>query len=472
MKRTGDEYFDSEEFHDILAEYEEAVNTGMPVFMDADDLSEIAAYYQTLSEPERAEEAIVLALSLSPGAIGPITYRIHEALYNGDTAQAWEWLDQIIDKTEPNYIYDRAEILLAEGKVEEADEYFREEFRNVPPEEYQDFIVDAAGIFTDYGYHQKAMEWMFRGHQEDSPDYQELMGRTLFGLGKYKDSERVFNSLIDKNPFSARYWNALASAQFMEEDYSNAVQSSEYAIAIDPDDPDGLLAKANGLFRLNNFQEALRYYERYAEKIPDDEFAMLYQGMCLTNLGEIKEAIDILEKALKKGGEESPYFNDIIQELAFVYSEDGQTEYALTLLDHTNADTDPVQVELLKVHLLLGIKDLDRATEHVNRALAQTDDLSGTYLRVIISLYDNHYLEGAYELFGRYFDYVGEETTDGYAYMALCCYDMKKYDEFLAYLKKACQINPRECRTALQHLFPEELKPEDYYEYIKERMKQ
>ena len=40
-----------------------------------------------------------------------------------------------------------------------------------------------------------------------------------------------------------------------------SVTSSEYAIAIDPEDAEGLLAKANGLFRLENFEEALKYYK-------------------------------------------------------------------------------------------------------------------------------------------------------------------------------------------------------------------
>jgi hypothetical protein len=56
--------------------------------------------------------------------------------------------------------------------------------------------------------------------------------------------------------------------------------------------------------------------------------------------------------------------------------------------------------------------------------------------------------------------------------MALCCYDMKRYDEFLTYLKRACEVNPRECRNALCHLFPEHIRPEDYYEYIKDKIKQ
>lgn len=473
MKKTGDEYFDSQEFREILANYEESIDTGQPVFMDADDLAEIADYYQMAGELDKAEQAISLALSLSPGAIAPLTYRIHEALYQGDSQAAWDWLDQIVEKSEPDYIYDRAEILIAEEKVDEADSYLREEFKSVPPEEYQDYVVDVANIYSDYGYNEKAMEWIARARQEDTPDFQELMGRTLFGLGKYKDSEKIFTKLIDHDPFSKHYWNALASAQFMEEDYSASILSSEYAIAIDPKDPDGLLAKANGLFRLNNFTEALKYYERYLVQIPDDEFALFYRGTCLANIGRRKEAIDVLEKAKTTGGIGSLYYNEIIQELAFVYSDEGLTDKGLALLDETdNEDCDHVMMELMKGHLLMGAERIVEAESHFKNALTLSDNFTEVFLRIIVSVYENRYLETAYQLFGKYFSMAGKDNTNGFGYMALCCYDMKRYDEFLTYLKRACEVNPRECRNALCHLFPEHIRPEDYYEYIKDKIKQ
>ncbi|MDE6012739.1 MAG: hypothetical protein K2G91_08405, partial [Prevotella sp.] len=78
MKKTGNEYFDSEEFRELLADYETSIDAGLPVFMDANELAEIADYYQMSEEYEKAEDAITLALSLSPGAISPLTYRIPE----------------------------------------------------------------------------------------------------------------------------------------------------------------------------------------------------------------------------------------------------------------------------------------------------------------------------------------------------------------------------------------------------------
>lgn len=480
MKKTGDEYFDSDEFREMLEEYEAAIDSGQPVFLDADELAEIADYYQMTDKLNEADEAIDLALSLSPGAIAPLTYKIHEALWNGDTEEACKYLNQIVETDEPDYVYDKAEIMLAEGRPDEADKFLCDELGKVSSEERQDFVVDVANIFLDYGYSEQSMAWMAKAQQEDTPDFKELMARTLFGLGKYEDSEKIWGELLDDNPFSKHYWNALASTQFMNEDYSGAVQSSEYAIAIDPDDPEGLLSKANGLYRLMNYEEALEYYRRYSERIPDDEFGLMHQGTCLINLGRNKEALDILQKALAIAldAEEadpedvSPYISDIYQELAFAYSEEGSIDKAMDMLDKADEyEGDPVQTLVVKGHLMLSQKNMEEAENFFRQAVVQSDTPNQTLLRVIVSLYDNRYVEAAYSMFGKFFTIVDDDFNEGYAYMALCCYDLKYYDEFLKYLKIACERNPRECQVALAHIFPDDVEPKEYYHYIKDRMK-
>lgn len=471
MKKTGDEYFDSEDFLDMLGEYEKAVNTGMPVFLDAEELAEIADYYQWQGQADEAEKAIRHALSLSPGAIAPLTYRIHEALWKGDVEAAKGYLSQIVEKDDPDYIYDRAEIMIAEERIDEADHYLREQLKTVPQDEYQDYVVDVANIYSDYGVNEKAMEWLSRAKHEDSADFKELIARTLFGLGKYKESEKLFDELIDRDPFQKRYWTALASAQFMNEDYSNSIQSSEYAIAIDPDDPEGLMAKANGLYRLGNYEEALEYFTRYVERVPDDEFARMQQGTCLLNMERYDEAIDMLEQSLELASPDSPYLPDIYQELSFAYADKGDADKALACLDKTDElDCDHVEVLVVKGHVLLATGHVEKAGHYFRKAVVESEKPQATLLRVIVSLYDNKYVDGAYQMFQRFFAIVPDDNTEGYAYMALCCYDLKKNDEFMKYLKKACEVNPKECRIVLAHLFPNGVAPEDYYEYMRDQI--
>ena len=299
MKKTGDEYFDSEEFRNLLDGYEESVKSGHPVFMDADDLADIADYYHFMGANQDADETIDYALSLYPNATLPNVFRAREALTAGDIDKAKECVEQIENKEDPEYQYMQAELLIAQDKVEEADQFLREYFSTIPPDEYQDFVMDVSNIYNDYGLNDKAYEWMMRTKGDDSNDFKELMARTLFGLGKYKDSERIFNELLDKNPYSTRYWNALASAQFMNEDISNAITSSEYAIAIDPKNPEGLLSKANGLYQLGNYDEAILYYNRYLEVAqPDDIVPQIYQelALCHSSLHHLDEALAYINK--------------------------------------------------------------------------------------------------------------------------------------------------------------------------------
>lgn len=467
-----DGYFDDEEFREMLEDYERTVKSGQPVFMDVDDLADIADYYQQEGRYDDAQQALDRALELQPDSVVALNYQVHNAISQNDFEAAENYLSQIIDHDLPEYTYCRAEIWIAQEEVEKADEYLLQQFKECPQEEWQDFVLDVVNLYTDYGYSEKAMEWMMRAKQDGSDDFKEMMGRTLFGLGKYDDSERIFNELIDRDPFQKRYWNALANTQYMKEDYSASVTSSEYAIAIDPDDAEGLLAKANGLFRLENYEEALDYYRRYSEKEPDDEFGLLHQGTCLINLGQYEEAVKRLLEAEKAAPDDSPYLVEIYQELGFAYSELKMPETALYYIDQTEMlDCDHVDMLVVKGHILLGNGKLKEAEDMFRQAVKQSEDNLRTVMRIIVSLYDNHYVEAAYKMFRSFFKYVGKDWNEGYGYMALCCYDLKRDQEFLDYLEICCNRNPNEAKLVLSHLFPEGMKPEDYYGYMVKELK-
>ena len=461
------EYFKSEEFKSLLEQYEESVMSGHPIYMDADDLADIADYYQYEGRLEDADAAISLALRFNPNAVGPLLYKSREALSMNDFEMAREYAERIRTADSVEYLYLKGEILICEDKVDEADELFRAHFREISPDEHLDYVYDVANLFSEYNQHDKAFEWMSRSQGDNSDDFKELMARTLFGLGKYKDSERLFNELIDHNPYSKRYWNSLASAQFMSEDYGASVTSSEYAIAIDPDDAESILSKANGLYRLDNFEEALAYFERYSEKVDFDEFGHLHQGTCLINLGRYEEAIARLEKAEEVATKDSQYLPEIYQELAFAYSEIKKPESAIYYIDKTrDLDCDHIDMEVIRGHIYLANDRLEEAEHSFKRAITLSGNAPKTMLRIMVSLYDNRYVNASYRLFKNFFKYVDEGWTEGYAYMALCCWDLHYYDEFLVYLKKAIKKNPKEARQVLGNIFPKDMEVKDYCEYF------
>lgn len=469
---TDEEYFDDEEFKEMLADYERTVESGQLAFLDADDLADIADYYQLHDRHDDAQQAMNRAVELQPDSIVALNYQVHEALNCHDYVAAEDYLAQMGDEKAAEYIFCRAEIWLAQGQGERADQYLRHCLNDISEDEYQDFVLDVVNLYTEYGDSEKGMEWMMRAYPEETDDFKELMGRTYFGIGAYDDSERIFNELIDRNPFQKRYWHELANIQYMKEDYGASVASSEYAIAIDPSDPEGLMSKANALFRLDNYEEALKYYERYSAKEPDDEFALLHQGSCLVNLRRYEEAVVRLKKAEEVAPVDSSYLADIYQELGFAYSEMNMPETALYYIDKTDdLDCDHNDMQVIRGHILLASGRVEEAESTYKKAIRESGNSPLIMMRVTVSLYDNQYVEAAYKMFLHFFKYVDKDWNQGYSYMALCCHDLLRFDEYLYYLKEACRRNPEEAKIALGFLFPVGMKPQDYYEFAKKKLK-
>ena len=471
-----EEYFKSEEFQELLESYEASINAGSNPFMDADDLVDLADYYEWQGFDEKAEAAIDHALELYPTSTLPNVFKARKALSEGDFAQAEFYRDEIENHDDPDYQYLVAEIMIAQGDIDNADHYLREYSKSVEPDEYEDFVRDCANLYIDYNQSEKAYEWMLRSRGDESDDFKELMARTLFGLGKYKDSQRIFNELIDHHPFSIHYWNALASAQFMNEEYSNAITSSEYAIAIDPNDPDAVSSKASGLFRLGNYEEALKYFKRYSELVPDDEFGFMHQGVCLVNMVRHDEALPILRMALAVAPKDSPFLAQIYQELAFCYSAQHQVKQALEMLDKTETqDCDHVDMMVVRGHILLQNNKIAEAEEAFKQAIMKSENSPAILLRIIVSLYDNRYLHACYQMLLKFFQLVHDyypEFKSGNAYMALCCYDLGYHKEFLKYLQMAVEQDPKEAFSVLGCLFPEGTPVSDYVTYMEQRLRQ
>ena len=466
-------YFESEGFKKILRQYEDSVQSGHPAYMDADDLADIADYYHYEGRLDEASDAIELALQFNPDAIGPLLYKAREALSLGNFRLARDYAERIRIIDQDEHLFLKGEILICEGKTEEADELFRKQYLDLPPDEQMDYVYDVANLFAEYNDYNKSFEWMARSQGDDSDDFKELMARTLFGIGKYEDSSRLFNELLDHNPYSKVYWNALASAQFMSEDYGASITSSEYAIAIDPNDAESILTKANGLYHLENYDEALSYFEKYSEINSSDEFGYLHQGTCLINLGKYDEAITRLLTAESKAPKASQYLPEIYQELAFAYSELKLPEIALQYIDKTEyLDCDHIDMEVIRGHILVANKRLKEAEDVFKNVIKESGNAPKTMLRVMVSLYDNRYVSASYKLFKKFFNFVDDDWNDGYSYMALCCWDIKHYDEFVEYLKKAVEKNPREAKMVLGHLFPTGMKVTEYQKFIEESLKE
>ncbi len=463
-----EKYYKSREFRDLLERYELSLKDGRDEYFGSEELTDIAEYYYTNGKAREAIDVLNYAIGLHPGAVMPLVFRGRIALIdNKDIEEARYYVDMIDDSLDLDCLYLHAEIMIAEGRVDDADRFLTENMERIDEDDVPDYILDIATIFIDYNQPDKAAVWLERSDETDLADYREVKARIAFARGDYEQSERLFEQLLDEDPYSGRYWNSLATTQFMSNRINDAITSSEYSIAINPNDEEALLNKANGLFSLGNFADAMKYYERFHRLCPDEGAGTMFMGNCQLNMGNAREALPYYEEALQQLRKQQVSTAEVLQCLAFTYSQLDRTEDALRCIDEALAqpDTNGGEIRVVRGHILLEHGRVKEAISCFLEALRSTSFSHEIFFRIAMSVYDCGYPMIAYRMFKTYTETHNANGDEGIAYLASCCLHINKREEYLKNLKLACERNPIEARKILGVEFPEGMDPKDYYDY-------
>lgn len=462
------DYFQSKKFKEILNRFESSLTEAHSEYFGSDELSDIAEYYYNTGKLEKAIDVLDYGIKLHPGATMPLVFKGRIALidYN-NPALAQQYADAISDQLDLDCIYLQAEIKIAYGKVEDANSYLKEMMGKIDEDEIPDYLLDVATLFIDYKFPDIANEWLELSDEEDLPDYRELKARIAFTKGDYAQSEQIFEQLLDEDPYSQNYWNSLAVTQFMSNRINDSITSSEFSIAIDPNDDEAILNKANGLFSLGNFKEALTYYNRFLKLCPDEGAAYMFVGNCLLNMGHPEQALPQYDKALECYKRFEINTIEVNQCRAFAFSQLGQLNKAIECLDEANnsPNCNHSELSVIRGHILLEHNRIKEAIKNFVEALQSSHFSHEIFFRISISVYDCGYPAIAYRMFKTYYNVHHAPGDEGVAYLASCCRQLQKYDEYLKYLNIAAKQNPYETRKVLGEYFPEGMDPSDYFDY-------
>lgn len=461
-------YYNTKEFREVLNRYERQLAIGKEEYFESDELTDIAEFYYNSGKTKEAIAVLDYAVRLHPGAAMPLVFLGRMALIDEKNVEkARHFVDRIDDQLDLDCLYLRAEIMIAENNADGADKFLLENMDRIDEDDVPDYILDIATLFIDYNLPDLADKWLHRSDEPDLADYREVKARIAFARGDYEQSERLFEQLLDEDPYSGHYWNSLASSQFMGNRINDSITSSEYSIAINPNDEEALLNKANALFSLGNFNGALEFYRRFHKLCPNDGAASLFIGNCLLNMGKAEEALPHYEKALQQLRQQGTSTVEVLQCLAFTYSQLDRTDDALRCIDDALKLDDVNRNEVLVVrgHILLEHGKVKQAIACFLEALRKTSFSHDIFFRIAISVYDCGYPTIAYRMFKAYTETHHNDGDEGIAYLASCCKCINRPDEYMEYLKIACDRNPAEARKILGADFPEGMDPKDYYDY-------
>lgn len=468
-----DEYYNGAEFREKLRQYEEARKRGVSVFLDCDDLMDIAEYYRLMGRDDDASRLCDEASRFFPDSSLPLLFRARCALVSGNGPdEAERILGLVADTSEPEYHYLKAEIMIARRQEGQANRYLERVYGDIDDDEKPDFVLDVAALMADYSLTGYARQWLSRSDETDLDDYQEIKGRIAMGEGQLKESEAIFSRLLDKNPRSADCWNQLAIAQSMLGKVNDSISSSEYAIAINPSDDEALMNKANGLFSLGNYEEALDFYRRYT-RMGDKWLGLSFQAVTLIGMHEDAKARCLLEEAVAGCPDDHPGKPELLRQLCVCLMDMGLTDEALEwagrmqLLHTIDAD----EALVFKGYLFLSAGKGRQAHDCFRAAMAHSPQRIETALAVCVAFHDCGHHDEAYRLHRQVLEETGGDAPFGYAYLADTCRRLGRQAEYLSVLKKACETCPDEVGYVFGDEIPAGMPPADYWGYVVGKMK-
>lgn len=470
------DFINNRELEENIRKYEEAKKNGTSIFLDADQLADIAEHYYTSGRKDDAMQAIEYAISMFPGSVLPLCFLAREALSENDIAKAEKLGMLIDDKQHIEYIFLQAEIMLAKDICQQADNWMEQCYEDTEEAERDGVAIDTAFMFFDYELYDYCEKWLSKCSDKSTVNYRTLQTKLAWIKGNHAECQQLLNTLIDENPFCSEYWNNLASSQFLNNELTKSIESCEYSLAIEPDNSDALLLKANCLCALTNFEEAAHYYKRYAEQNPSSEIGELFFGICLSNLGKYEDALHHFSKALDICPMNSPNLSQLYKEYAYALACLQRLDEALALLDICTSlpDADTSGLLAFRGTCYLINDKIDEADSCFTKALSTATEEQIPQIRIEIAtaILDNSSPEWAYEILHEaYNKETSNSLTYGWGYYALACHETGHWEEFLYALEKACTINPTEAQQALGEIFPPGLPVEDYVSYLKNHPK-
>lgn len=276
-------YFNQPEFKELLNKYEAMLSSGHRYFFEADELTDIAEYYATNHQEERANSAIEYALTLHPDSVDPLVFKSRTEMLNGRLDRAKQIADSINDQTDREVIFLHAEIMLCDITVdpENVSSYLEDQLQ-IEKDDFEDcytLALDVVDLFMDYNVYTIALRWgkqmlnyASKARLSDTISARNKVAICLRECNQIKEAITLFNEILDEDPYYAKAWYNLGIAYYEQEEYNDAIDAMNYALAIEVDFMDAVFWKGKSYASLGNHDEANRCYERCLEAGCSDFF--------------------------------------------------------------------------------------------------------------------------------------------------------------------------------------------------------
>lgn len=303
--------------------YERNIKSGELFYMDANTLVDIENYYEKQNKDYEAEQCLRFAKQLHPDNEEVLITEAYRLKMKGKYSDAYRLI-----KSLPNQNHSEVQLFYIEwyvmgGQVEKAMDIYKKYMKIPCPDlERYNFMLDTGEVLADFSYFKRAIEILSK-IPSSHPEYKhalELLADAYYQTDDFSKAEQFTQQMVDLNPYDAYSWAQLADVQQKIGNDEEALESCEYALAIDPDLRPARTMKVFEMLRLSKTDEALQLIEDYKADMPDEYAMFMYAGGALYEKQQFDKAVPYFEHALTYCPLAIPDRQNIVTDLSLCFA--------------------------------------------------------------------------------------------------------------------------------------------------------
>src|ERR1039458_9051681 len=233
-----------------------------------------------------------------PQEFRPPYYLAEAQLQTGDFGKAEESykLAIALDAKSAGAQLGMAQVLVQQGRISEADAYFRQAAQLEP--KYREYLLELGALYEKASENSQAIA-IYREFP-DNPAAQARLGELLLESKQFEDAVPRLEEAFGKDP-SAVNRSALAAAYVFTRKLDKALPLLEQSVAAEPGNYDLLMMYARALRDKRQFQPAARQFYEAAKLKPAEPKPWTELGGMLYMAGDLPQALTAFEQAAKNG---------------------------------------------------------------------------------------------------------------------------------------------------------------------------
>jgi len=285
----------------LVRQFEEMIQSGIDIYLDENSLQRLMDYYVD-------EREYVNAGKVACEAIRHFPYNLHFRIQQVEIYFQLRELDNALNSVQSALLiapFDfevkllKVRILINQKEIDEALGLLETLKEGADNEEYS-HIYFLEGLIHEILEDYDEMFESLRFSLLCNPLNEESLRKIWVAaemINAFDESIELHNKIINEQPYSFLAWYNLGQAYSCVGDYDKALNAYEYAYLIEPEFEIGYQDRADLLFELGRYQEALDCYNEWYDLVGPDADLMVQIAHCYLKLGDYDKARRIFKKA-------------------------------------------------------------------------------------------------------------------------------------------------------------------------------